>query len=135
MDVSENSGTPKSSILIGFSIIINHQFWDTTIFGNTYISTIPIPPPSRSRVTSVEASTLERSISFAAWVIMNRCWLEPGDLMKHYERWIISQIKLFWLLILMISLVLCLVYGGGYSPKRWDGPCLTQKTIGGMKIK
>ena len=27
---------PKSSILIGFSII-NHPFWDTTIFGNTHI--------------------------------------------------------------------------------------------------
>ena len=34
MDVSENSGTPKSSILIGFSII-NHPFWGTTISGNT----------------------------------------------------------------------------------------------------
>ena len=33
MDVSENSGTPKSSILIGFSII----FTSTTIFGNTHI--------------------------------------------------------------------------------------------------
>ena len=32
-DVSENSGTPKSSILIGFSII-NHPFRGTTIFGN-----------------------------------------------------------------------------------------------------
>ena len=31
MDVSENSGTPKSSILMGFSII-NHPFWGTTIF-------------------------------------------------------------------------------------------------------
>ena len=29
MDVSENSGTPKSSILIGFSII-NHPFWGPT---------------------------------------------------------------------------------------------------------
>ena len=28
------SGTPKSSILIGFSII-NHPFWGTPIFGNT----------------------------------------------------------------------------------------------------
>ena len=28
MDVSENGGTPKSSILIGFSII-NHPFWGT----------------------------------------------------------------------------------------------------------
>ena len=28
MDISENSGTPKSSVLIGFSII-NHPFWGT----------------------------------------------------------------------------------------------------------
>ena len=34
MDVSLNGGTPKSSILIGFSIM-NHPFWGTTIFGNT----------------------------------------------------------------------------------------------------
>ena len=34
-DVSENNGTPKSSISIGFSII-NHPFWDTTICGNTH---------------------------------------------------------------------------------------------------
>ena len=36
MDVSENSGTPKSSIIIGFSII-NHPFLGTTIFGNTHM--------------------------------------------------------------------------------------------------
>ena len=36
MGVSENGGTPKSSILIGFSII-NHPFWGTPIFGNTQI--------------------------------------------------------------------------------------------------
>ena len=34
MGVSKNSGTPKSSNLIGFSII-NHPFWGTPIFGNT----------------------------------------------------------------------------------------------------
>ena len=34
MDISENSGIPKSSILIGFSII-HHPFWGTPIFGNT----------------------------------------------------------------------------------------------------
>ena len=34
MDVSENSGTPKSSILIGFSII-NHPFWGTPNFWKT----------------------------------------------------------------------------------------------------
>ena len=36
MGVSKNRGTTKSSILIGFSII-NHPFWDTTIFGNIHI--------------------------------------------------------------------------------------------------
>ena len=36
MGVSLNGGTPKSSILIGFSII-NHPFWGTSIFGNIHI--------------------------------------------------------------------------------------------------
>ena len=36
MDVSDNSGTPKSSILIGFSII-NYPCWGTIVFGNTHI--------------------------------------------------------------------------------------------------
>ena len=36
MGVSDNSGTPKSSILIGFSII-NHPFLGTLILGNTHI--------------------------------------------------------------------------------------------------
>ena len=36
MDVSENSGTPKSSILIGFSII-KPSIWGTPIFGNTHM--------------------------------------------------------------------------------------------------
>ena len=52
MDVSENSGTPKSSILIGFSII-NHPFWGTPIFGNTQIVLIlPKPPCSLLRLES-----------------------------------------------------------------------------------
>ena len=36
MGVSKNRGTPKSSILIGFSLI-NHPFWGTPIFGNPHI--------------------------------------------------------------------------------------------------
>ena len=36
MGVSKNSGTPKSSISIGFSII-NHPFWGTPFFGNTHM--------------------------------------------------------------------------------------------------
>ena len=34
LDNSKNNGIPKSSILIGFSII-NQPFWGTPIFGNT----------------------------------------------------------------------------------------------------
>ena len=41
MDVSENSGSPKSSILIRSSSI-NHPFWGTTIFGNTHINPLNI---------------------------------------------------------------------------------------------
>ena len=36
MGVSLDGGTPKSSILIGFSII-NHPFWGTPIFGNPHL--------------------------------------------------------------------------------------------------
>ena len=35
--VSKNRGTPKSSILVGFSII-NHPFWGTVIFGNSHMT-------------------------------------------------------------------------------------------------
>ena len=37
MDVSEKSGTPKSSILIGFSNV-NHPVWGIPILGNTHIN-------------------------------------------------------------------------------------------------
>ena len=36
MGVSKNRGTPKSSILIGFSLI-NHPLWGTRIFGHIHI--------------------------------------------------------------------------------------------------
>ena len=39
MGASVNGGTPKSSILIGFSII-NHPFWGTTILGNPQMKEI-----------------------------------------------------------------------------------------------
>ena len=52
MGVSKNrGGPPKSSILIGFSII-NHPFWGSIIFGNTHILFVFFPPwKKRSRVT------------------------------------------------------------------------------------
>ena len=45
MAVSKNSGTPKSSILIGFSIT-NHPFWGTPIFGNTHIASLRLVRPT-----------------------------------------------------------------------------------------
>ena len=39
-------GTPKSSILIRVSLI-NHPFWGTPIFGNTYIGDEIVPNEAR----------------------------------------------------------------------------------------
>ena len=52
MGVSKNNGTPKSSILIGFSIV-NHPFWGTPIFGNTHIficTRLPVIPCEDRRI-------------------------------------------------------------------------------------
>ena len=58
LDVSKNSGTPKLSILIGFSII-NHPFWGTFIFGNTHLFE---GDPNWFKFTCSEASSLELQI-------------------------------------------------------------------------
>ena len=57
MGVSLNGGTPKSSILIRFSVM-NHPFWGTTIFGNTHIVTIgkSTAGTSPQRVTEADGS-------------------------------------------------------------------------------
>ena len=52
MGVSENGGTPKSSMLIGFSII-NHPFWGTTIFGNHVLLNMAISITSHVSLTRV----------------------------------------------------------------------------------
>ena len=62
MGVSKNNGTPKSSILIGFSII-NHPFWGTTIFGNIHMVNIPqftrfYTSQVDSRISSINSSFL-----------------------------------------------------------------------------
>ena len=55
MGVSKNTGTPKSSILIGFSII-NHPFWGTPIFGNIHIPNYQLPNHQRQK-TSLQKSS------------------------------------------------------------------------------
>ena len=49
MGVSENGGTPKSSILIGISII-NHPFWGTPIFGHTHMESQQVLCVARVRL-------------------------------------------------------------------------------------
>ena len=60
MAVSENRGTPKSSILIGVSII-NHPFWGTTIFGNTHMK----------EVTQKQKNT---GVSYPNFPSSSTCW-------------------------------------------------------------
>ena len=73
MGDSKNRGTPKSSILIGFSII-NHPFWGTPIFGNTRIlkgsvedglasglyQVVPDKPPTKKLQVFLGASKLPK---------------------------------------------------------------------------
>ena len=67
MGVSENSGTPKSSILIGLSSI-NHPFWGTPIFGNIHIFNEKIewdPNPNRPPVSvSCDFDLLDTQVDF-----------------------------------------------------------------------
>ena len=58
LGVSKNSGTPKSSILIGFSII-NHPFLGTPIFGNTQF---PFLGDSTNSSTSFNSTELPRCV-------------------------------------------------------------------------
>ena len=85
MGVSKNRGTPKSSILIGFSII-NHPFWDTTIFGNTYIQTAQISGLSYIKLGDQGISWLQL---WALWAWpppfgggTNLGWLDAGSTWK-----------------------------------------------------
>ena len=64
MEVFENNGAPKSSILVRFSII-NHPFWGTPVFGNTH-------------VFGVSASR-SATLSYVFWLHMGMGWGGVGD--------------------------------------------------------
>ena len=61
MGVSKNNGTPKSSILIGVSII-NHPFWGTPIFGNTVLLLVV-----KYRVRSLFCFEFSGGAQWVAW--------------------------------------------------------------------
>ena len=100
MDVSENSGAPKSSIWIGISSM-NHPFWGTPIFGNTHMTICVINPTSlggsfwRNSVTShwdlqvsaplfrdVETSKSTRTCGCPDCLNMSRISLEDSKLLN-----------------------------------------------------
>ena len=75
MGVSLNGGTPRSSILIGFSII-NHPFCGTTILGNPHIGILKPTPETNS--ASQEALNLHRIVDMA-WLASNVLMLDHFD--------------------------------------------------------
>ena len=95
LGVSENSGTPKSSILIGFSII-NHPFWGTPYFWKqpTWSLFPPrfVPPlfrlPTRTPVPTadvLERKWCARLTPAEAWEIQIHG--EGGKLKRNTTRW------------------------------------------------
>ena len=62
LGVSKNRGTPKSSILIGFSII-NHPFWGTPTFGKTHFH-----GQKNSKIQCVQEASTSRQDE------ERRCW-------------------------------------------------------------
>ena len=74
MELSWNRGTPKSSMLIGFSLV-NHPFWGTTIYGNPiYVITFNI---SRWSITRIKLGAMT---SMHIWWCWPNWWLvvNPG---------------------------------------------------------
>ena len=83
MDVSENSGTPKSSILVGFSII-NHPFLGIPIFGNTHMWNLFVKVFLARKAPDVAILQITGTVSFAGWLqeLGDEWW---GDLSQFLE--------------------------------------------------
>ncbi len=105
MDVSKNRGTPKSSILLGFSII-NHPLWGTTIFGNTHMNTYDVWSTSLDSKGAFDTS-LNSSISqihrtwwwSESW-ICSGCWFKQIQLENRGENLmqnLVADSKPLWL--------------------------------------
>ena len=86
MGVSVNGGTPRSSILIGFSII-NHPFWGTTIFGNTHMYS----GYQRRSFIWESNRTFQKSTSIlnggSFWMMINPLLLKKVVRKPTYKRW------------------------------------------------
>jgi len=93
MGVSKNSGTPKSSILLGFSLI-NHPFWGTPIFGNPHILATGQNDPSKEfsstalRLEEAPFPSLRSVFSGAGWrrPVNNHWTMDLANKMKAQEK-------------------------------------------------
>ena len=107
MGVSLNGDTPKSSILIGFSII-NHPFWGTAIFGNTHILNLSLPflylmekmPAVLWRCLLLVLVDYPRLKSWQ-WALLicdqlSILWQSKWKLMNTYNLWQITYVKKQW---------------------------------------
>ena len=113
--VSKNKGTPKSSILIGFSFI-NHPFWGTPILGNTQI----LPP---GRWSSAQTLPNRTPVRYHCWMQRQRrerhllmpstlvdfCWVKK-TLVKDgsFGRWYL--VICFWCLLWLCWFCLFVVF-------------------------
>ena len=76
MDVSENSGTPKSSILMGFSTI-NHPFWGTPIFWkHPYVDIQPIFDLQKLLISCLSKKQVGGSVSADVNGVWSNCLVE-----------------------------------------------------------
>ena len=86
MGVSKNNSTPKSSILIGCSII-NHPFWGTPIFGNTQIIQLK---PAFIDVETISFHVVVKNQLFSPLKISSKCgkdsFLNMGGIPHYIDR-------------------------------------------------
>ena len=90
LGVSQNGGTPKSSISIGFSII-NHPFWGTPIFWNTQYNSSQFFPLDQEESIRFQPLLLRKNIDIltAMAVGSDSIWVagEPRLLLRLGGTW------------------------------------------------
>ena len=88
MGVYENGGTPKSSNLIGISII-NHPCWGTPIFGNTLMENMAILASSAKLLFKPLNKTKSRGVSLPFGPETGSSILFPS--VCHLKVWMVSR--------------------------------------------
>ena len=75
--------TPKSSILIGFSII-NHPFWGTPILGNTHLTSLKVTTNCQDYMHEpLHEAVEEVKCTYIDIHILEAMFTNIGDIHKH----------------------------------------------------